>query len=727
MKTISYSSMKTFSECPLRYKFNYIDRIRVPYKTNIYGAFGSAVHLCIETFYNQGKFERSDLLDLWSGSFHKEMSKPSVEKTSEKELTRLFNQGYPILQKFYSTQERQGLLKKPIATELAFNIPCKNKHGDNVILIGKIDNVFKTDDGFEIVDYKTTASKIQWNDTRVTLQLVIYYIAFTMMRKIYKTIPRKVCLHFLRPGIKTYFNITKHDQIKALKSINKHLFDVRHSNFQATPSKESCKYCQYTHLCNANQIKEKGIIKGALFPYQQVDVGKCIEKKTILNANDVGLGKTVEMIYTAEYLRKHNKIKNVLIVCPNNLKFQWRDEIYKFIKNPEITCIDGSKRDRAILYQQNTFWNIISYDLLQRDDQYIERQWDAVVLDEASAFKNWKTDISKSIKKLNINKKTNYKFILTATPIENNLSEIYNMIRFLDFRVLGKFSSFQYNYIGKRDFFNRICEYKNIQQFIQKIQPILIRNRIDDVHKDIPKHIIKNLYLDFLPKQEKLYNATVKNLQVYLEKKIYAKKKDKVIDAFALSKFTYLREICNSTELVSDSKYSAKLEKLKLILKDINPNKVIIFSEFSSMVKILKRELGNSAMTITGKDSAKEKYGKIKKFEQSKSTNILLATDVIKYGSNLQFAHYLINFDLPFTYAAFTQRIGRERRIGQKYNVIVINLLMKNSCEDRIMDILRYKKKLGEIMDGAKFDTIEIPKSDGVTNKTLNKLIKQRG
>ena len=77
MKTISYSSMKTFSECPLRYKFNYIDRIRVPYKTNIYGAFGSAVHLCIETFYNQGKFERSDLLDLWSGSFHKEMSKPA--------------------------------------------------------------------------------------------------------------------------------------------------------------------------------------------------------------------------------------------------------------------------------------------------------------------------------------------------------------------------------------------------------------------------------------------------------------------------------------------------------------------------------------------------------------------------------------------------------------------------------------------------------------------------
>ncbi len=78
-------------------------------------------------------------------------------------------------------------------------------------------------------------------------------------------------------------------------------------------------------------------------------------------------------------------------------------------------------------------------------------------------------------------------------------------------------------------------------------------------------------------------------------------------------------------------------------------------------------------------------------------------------------------------YAAFKQRIGRVKRFGQKYKVIVLNLLMKNSCEDRIMDILKYKKKLGSIIDGVKFDTIEVPKSDGITNKTLKELIKQRG
>lgn len=727
MKTLSYSSMRTFAECPLKYKLNYIDRIKVPYRSNIYGAFGSAIHLCIERFYKNGKFERHNLLDLWKDSFDIEISKPQVEKKSPKETSRIFNQGYPLLQKFYNTQQDHGLLKAPIATELEFRIPCKNKNGDNVLLIGKIDIVFDTKEGFEIIDYKTTASKEQWYGNKVTLQLVLYFLAFRLLKKKYKKSKIRICLHFLRPGIKRYFDISVKDQIKALKEINQHLSDIKTSPFNATPSKDNCKYCSYTHLCVTKKVNEKGIIKGALLPFQQDDVGKYIAKRTVLNANDTGLGKTVETIYATEYLKKKDKINNVLIVTPGNLIYQWRDEIYKFTHKPDINLIDGSKRDRIILHQKDAFWNIISYDTLQKDLKLIDRKWDALVLDEATAFKNYKTGAAKAVKEIQVNRKTNYKFLLTATPIENNLFEIYNMIRFLDFTVLGSFNSFEYTYIGKRDFFNRICQYKNIQQFIRKIQPILIRHKFDDVVKDLHGHTVKSIYVDFTSEQEKAYDAIVDNLDDYLSDHIHGKKRDKIINSVALSKFTYLREVCDSTELIGGKKASAKCNKLKLMLNNILPDKVIIFSEFEAMVKILKREFGEKAMTITGRDSKKQKYDKINKFKESKNINILFATDAIKYGNNLEFAHYLINFDLPFTYAAFKQRIGREKRLGQKYKVIVLNLLTKNTCEDRIMDILKYKKKLGSIIDGVKFDTIDVPKSDGITNKTLKELIKQRG
>lgn len=697
----------------------------MPYKTNIYGAFGSALHLCIETFYKNEKFERHNLLDLWRGCFDKEMNKPQVEKKSEKETNRLFNQGYPILQKFYSTQEDHGMLKKAIANELEFHIQCRNKNGDKVYIIGKIDNVFDTKDGFEITDYKSTANKEQWYDTDVTLQLVIYFLAFRLLKKKYKKAKVRVCLHFLRPGIKSYFDITVKDQIKALKEINQHLSDVKISQFNATPSKDSCKYCQYTHLCVTKKVNEKGIIKGALLPFQQDDVGKYIAKRTVLNANDTGLGKTVETIYAAEYLRRHSKIDNILIVTPGNMIYQWRDEIYKFINKPDINLIDGSKRDRIILHQKKAFWNIISYDTLQKDIKLL-RECDALVLDEATAFKNYKTGVAKAVAKIQVNRKTNYKYLLTATPIINNLFEIYNMIRFLSFNILGSFSSFEYNYIGKRDFFNRITEYKNIQKFMKIIQPILVRHEFNDVMKDMPPHTVKNIYVDFTEKQAKHYDAIVGNLEDYLSKNISGSKKNKIISSEALAKFTYLREVCDSPELIGGDNSSGKIDELKLRLKNILPNKVIIFSEFEAMVKILKREFGDQAMTITGRDNKKQKYDKVQKFKDSKNIKILLATDAIKYGNNLEFAHYLINFDLPFTYEAFKQRIGRVKRFGQKFKVIVLNLLTKNSCEDRIMDILRFKKKLGSIIDGVKFDKIKIPKSDGITNKTLSDIIKDR-
>ena len=724
---ISYSSLRTFKECPQRYKFSYIDRIRVEGTSNIYAAFGSAVHLAIKKFYDKGIFTRKALMGLWKPCFNEEMTKQKVEKVSDREYQRLLKQGYPMLQKFYSQQERDGMLVKPIATEFEFKIPCRNKYNKVLTLSGKIDAIFNIDGKIIIVDYKTTANKNYWINDKLDLQLIMYYVAFRLLHKDYKQFNCQVCLHYLRPGIKNYFDVNYDDRKTLFREVYNHLIGVSRSEFRPNPTEYSCRFCVYTHICPANKVKESGIFKKGmkLLPYQKADVSKILQKKTILNGNETGLGKTVEMIFVAEALRKDDKIKNILIVCPGNIKYQWRDEIRKFLSEADINLIDGNRVKRKMLYQQGGFWTIINYELLQKDIEHFPKYWDMIVLDEASAFRHWKTDIAKAIRTLKVNRSTNYKCVLTATPISNNLAELYSIVRFLDYRVLGSRKSFDKRYV-KRDYFNRIKEYVNVQELIDRIKPILIRHRVKDVLKDLPPRIIHNVYVDFLPQQQKLYDATVLSIREYLNDKVQKDKKDKVADAVTLSKFMYLREIGDSTKLIGTSNYSAKLNKLKLILKNILPDKVIIFSEFAKMIKIIKDELKCETITVTGADNTKEKVKKIKRFEDSKTINVLLCTDVIKYGMNLQFAHYLIDFDLPFTYSAFEQRIGRERRIGQKNKVIVINLIMNNSCEDRILEILKYKKKLAQIVDDAKYDKIVIPKSSGITNKTLMEILKEK-
>ncbi len=723
MKSISYSAIRTFQECPLRYKYSYIDKIKVVGKTSIYGAFGSAIHLCIKKFYDSDNFDRKNLTSLWKNCFYEEVSKQQIEKVKDGEYQRLLTQGYPILNKFYTFQKENNLLKKPICTEIEFNIPCKNKNNNDVMLVGKIDAVFKTDYGYEIVDYKTTANKKYWINNKVDLQLIMYQIAFTLLKREFKKEKFKVCLHFLRPGIKKYFDVTKDDKIRALKEISEHLDNVKSSDFTPNPNKLSCKFCQYIYLCPAKQINEKGILKKKLLPFQKSDVSFCLSIKQALNSNPVGSGKTIETIFVGEKLKHDNKIKNILVIVPNNMQYQWKDKINEFATNPDVLVIDGDKSNRKVLYTKDSFWYITSYTSISKDIKYIRKTWDMIVLDDPSVFKNWDTNIRRSIDKLSINKKTNYRYILTATPIENNLDEMYSIVRYLNFNIFGRRVNFERKYV-RRDFFGKIIGYKNIFDFVNKLKPILIRNKVEDVLKDLPRVVIKYDNVNFTPKQAKFYDAVVKQTTDYLLDEIESGKADKVINSEALSKFTYLREICDSTALVGNENHSGKLLRLKEILDSIYPNKVIIFSEFEKMLHIIKDNIKYKSIVVTGRDNSKKKYNKVCNFRNSSDHNILLCTDVLKYGQDLQFAHYLINFDLPWKWTTLEQRWGRERRIGQKSDkVIVINLVMNGGCEHRTLEILGYKKKLSHIMDDNKYDKIDIPASNGITYKTLKEII----
>lgn len=717
---ISYSSLRTLKECPLKYKYTYIDKIRG--KNNIYAVFGTAIHNCIEMFYKGEVYTRKQLLSLWRNSFVEAVATSQLDGISNKDFDRFLQSGYPLLTKFFKRQQEDGLLIKPIETELEFNIEWEKANCDSKVMInGKIDAIFHKDNKTIIVDYKTTSNRKQWYSKNATLQLILYYTAYRYLCKKYpdkyKNENTSVCLHFIRGDCKSYFNITSANRKMLFNNLRKHINKLYIGKYEPTPSDISCKFCVHKDKCAIHNVKN--VIKKQLLPYQQKDVDFCLSQKTVLNANDMGLGKTVETVCVGETLKLQNKINNILVVTLPHLKEQWKNEIIDCSNNPDVLVISGTPKERKKLYKCLKFWNIINYDLLRIDIKYINKVWDMIVLDEANVFKNWKTGIARAVNKL---KSTGYKYILTATPIENNLAEVYSMVRYLNFRILGKRDAFDRRYV-KRDYFNNIIEYKNVQEFVDKIRPILIRHKFDDVKGDLPLRLIKNIYVDFTLQQAKLYDSVVQNLQDYLQRKVKISKLDQVVSSEAFSKFIYLREICDDTRLIGKDHASSKTEKLKEILNKILPNKVIIFSEFKMMISLLKDDIEHNSIVVTGDDSTKQKQVKIEQFKTSTTHNILLCTDVLKYGINLQCAHYLINYDLPWTYASLEQRIGRERRIGQEHKVIVLNLIMKNSCENRILEVLNYKKQLMSIIDNPYIDKVKVPKSNKITYKTLKELI----
>lgn len=707
----SYSSMQTFFSCPLKYKLQYIDRIKATETRNIYGIFGTSFHTLLEKYYQAGNFSREELTKNWKTIFAAEMKRGGLCIIGNYDYQRLLKQGYPILQNFFTFQEENGNLIKPIAVEKKFKYYYKID-GNRIKTSGKIDIILKTKEGFEVIDYKT--GKVKDNET--TLQLILYGIAF---QKLYKKENYKVCLHYLKTNTKKCFTITKKDKLRLFKKIKEFYYGVYTSTFEPTPSSENCKYCQYKGKCSINNLNEKDIFKKGkkLLPYQKIDAGKMIQNQSALVANDMGTGKTPIAIFVGEYLRKNNNVKKILVLTLNVVKNQWAEEIDKFSKEADYIVINGNASERKKQYREETLWKIMAYSTLQRDIDIIEKKYDVIILDDPSVFRNWKTRTSKAINKL----KAKYKYILYATPIENNLAEIYNLIRFLDFRVLGRWDAFDKKYI-ERGFFNAISGYKNIREFRNKIKDIIIRRTFDSVIKGVPMAITKNKYIEIKGEQKELYNAEVEKMQDFLQKNLKGKNVKKIVEAETLAKFTYLREICDSPELIGSTIKSAKLETLKEMVKKIIPQKVIVFTEFAKMAEIIYREIEN-CIIITGNDNIKQKTDKIEKFKNSTNKNILVCTDVLSYGVNLQFCHYLINFDLPFTFSEFIQRIGRERRIGQKYQVIVINFIMKNSVEERILEILNYKKKLTNIIDNKKVQEIRIPKSRGITNKIIKDIV----
>jgi SNF2 family DNA or RNA helicase len=439
------------------------------------------------------------------------------------------------------------------------------------------------------------------------------------------------------------------------------------------------------------------LLKLPLYPYQAVGTLFLAFTERALLADDLGLGKTVMGVAAAKLLREWHGINRVLIVTPASVKYQWGKEIERF-SDESYVVVGGNKAKRAAQYEQEAFFTIINYELVLRDLDHIHNLGaDLVILDEAQRIKNWRAKTSQALKEL----PRPFAFVLTGTPLENRLEELYSIVEFLDDKLLGPPWQFMARHIIKDDW-GGIIGYRDLEGVRRAIAPILLRRRKSDVLQELPERIDNDFWLEMDTEQEKLYRPMDKALNDLLKMPEWGPREN----GAALALIGKMRECATAAQLVDPLvKSSSKLRELPTLVGEIasEGHKMLIFSQWERMTRYAEEALKGGdfkSVRLHGGMGMRARQKVIEQFTTDPNTLVFVSTDAGGLGLNLQAASFVINLDLPWNPARVEQRIGRAHRIGQVNPVNVINMIALHSIEQRVLEVLYRKQELfEEILD----------------------------
>ncbi len=438
------------------------------------------------------------------------------------------------------------------------------------------------------------------------------------------------------------------------------------------------------------------ILKTKLYPYQRegalfaVNAGRC------LIGDDMGLGKTIEALAAAELMAKLFDIRKVLIISPTSLKYQWKTEIEKFSGRP-VDVIEGLNHQRSVLYENDSFYKLLNYELVHRDIGSIQ-QWspDLIILDEAQRIKNWKTRTAQYVKRL----ESPFAIVLTGTPIENRIEELHSIMEFIDRWHLGPLYGFVHNH-RLADENGKVVGYKNLQNVRDSLKSVMIRRKKDEVLKQLPGRIDKNFFVPMTKEQRVIHNENddiVARIAAKWRRYKFLSEADQRRLQIALN---YMRMAADNTYLVDkQTVHGPKIEELEILLREIiieGGEKAVIFSQWLRMTELVERILKRNNIGyvhLNGSVPSRQRRDLMTKFREDAGCKVFLSTDAGGVGLNLQSGSVVINMDIPWNPAVLEQRIGRVHRLGQNRTVRVINFITSASIEERILELLKFKKSL---------------------------------
>jgi superfamily II DNA or RNA helicase len=535
----------------------------------------------------------------------------------------------------------------------------------------------------------------------------------------------------LRPLLKKYFNAKGQfiaEDIALIMGLMAKLHGDKRVRFRQNLLKRVDHRLQDLQLKKiAGQPIPKLSLNTSLYPYQKEGVRFGVLKKGVLIGDEMGLGKTLQAISLGILKKEIFGFSKILVVTLASLKEQWRREIEKFSQE-KATIIEGGPHKRKAMYQNDlNLFKITNYEAVLRDVAILSGfNPDIIILDEAQRIKNFSTKTADAVKQL----PKKHAIVLTGTPLENKLEDVYSIVQFLDpymLTPLWKFAADHFMIPIKKK--TNIAGYKNLAMLKEKLKPLLIRRKKEEVLKELPREVVNNYYIELSREQQEIHGGYARSLMPLLNKKFLTPMDIRRIQTLLLR----MRMVCDSTYLVDrDTHISPKLKELKSIIDEIviqNNRKMVIFSEWTTMTFLIARhlsDLGISFVELSGKVAVKKRQALIDEFTHNKECLVFLSTDAGGTGLNLQAADCVVNFELPWNPAKMNQRIGRVSRIGQESQCInVINLIAKNSIEERILSGIQLKTDLfkGVFDDGP--DTVEFSREK--RNEMLNRLREMMG
>ena len=454
----------------------------------------------------------------------------------------------------------------------------------------------------------------------------------------------------------------------------------------------------------------------SLYPYQKEGIRFAFERGRSIIADEMGLGKTIQAIGTAELLRREGLAEQIMIVCPTSLKYQWQREIERFTKDtdrspdhPLTLVIEGNPLKRKEQYASDIPYKIVSYNCMSNDvKMWGSLQTEVLIMDEVQRLKNWKTQISMAARKV----RSDYAVILSGTPLENKLEELYSVMEFADNYCLGPYWQFRADCIVTEDG-GKVIGYKNLNKVGETARERLIRRTKKQVALQMPKRTDQNLFVPMTTEQRGMheeYKEQVAKLVYKWRRTHFLSETDR---KKLLQFLSMMRMVCDSTYILDQkSRYDTKVTETMSILQSVFDNgdeKVVIFSQWERMTRLIAYELDKMGIGYEylhgGVPSAKRR-DLIINFTDDPDSRVFLSTDAGSTGLNLQAGSIMINLDLPWNPAVLEQRIARIYRLGQERNVQVINLVARDTIEEGMLGKLRFKTAMFEgVLDNGE-DTI---------------------
>jgi len=435
-----------------------------------------------------------------------------------------------------------------------------------------------------------------------------------------------------------------------------------------------------------------------LYPYQREGMLHLAFKERALLADEMGLGKTIQAVAACALLRRLGKASRVLVVTPASLKTEWEEQIQRYTDLP-YRLVFGHRQSRLALYPSPAFFTIVNYEQVIRDGLDINARLkpDVVILDEAQRIKNWSTKTAQAVKRL----RSRYAFVLTGTPIENRIDDLYSLMDFLDPAILGPLFRFNREFY-ELDERGRPAGYRDLDKLHARVKPFMLRRRKADVEAELPERTERTFFVPLSHEQQNRYydhEAQVARLASIARRRPLTQQESEKLQR----ELAMMRMVCD-TNYILDPKERAcpKLRELEKILEECRDNrdgKVLVFSEWERMVELVRGvcervELGYALHT--GSVPQRRRRAEILRFKNDPACRVFLSTDSGSTGLNLQDASVVINCDLPWNPARLEQRIARAWRKHQTRPVTVIHLVSEGTIEHRMLDTLSAKQSLAD-------------------------------